>query len=1717
MLSSESSIFDTLPTRPPTPPKDVNEHVESALHFLENGYDENSPRKLERQRSTDTPPQSSPIASQEAPGASNGSKKVGFSPFPPVCHDIPKFGVSSSPRDRLLRARPRTQVTGPLKSILKASAAAPPLTPDDQEPRRSYFAPDDPNSFGKMLQSVMQELASTSRSLRLDAYLVLNGALRTYEGRFPDRESMIARMASIQQFLVRDIVSKDSQGVIDTQIATQALKLTAAMLGDSQITGALDDDFRSFILDRSIVVMEKPDMPKPIVKLHLYLVAQQRFSPTIMSHSRADRIVSALRTIEDRCSGNTLIATRLTIYQRLLEQSHVVMLHRLPDWLEHVFHGMLSSLKDTRLRAIEVGTQAGLTLGTNPVATKAIHDLFETEVEGSTEEGEPKSYSDYLSVRLINMIKDKELGPCVPQIWAVVILFFRSKRRPLDRWPRFKSWLIVLQKCLNAGDLGIKYQATLAWKKLAFTVMPDASTSANNLALLKIPISAGFEKYSADRTAKQLRQFTVDNYINLLHYALRPALSHAELDTAWDAYVEPLLLPMIKASSKARITGSKVLHGLLGGSTGGWNEYAALEAEAIKPEELHRLEPRWVRSRMARVLKLIEPIVTAELATRPEHSVASSPVWKDMLQSVSEAGAQEIRTANELREAVAHMLNTLQRMWQHCCSRESQSVRHTTSAYMKLLSSTCEYLSPGLLTEELLSRNAQGDAQAAPTPSHRPSKHQNALHSPLVFVLNMLCSQEKGFDRTEWHDMASAILTLACSNKTTSMAKVQLLRKTSQHLYTSSGSNELSRQLVDQLWPLFALEANGALQPSQNETELAGRLGEKYRDVLHIIISGLPRLSTSAETTASGVKLTEALVDTARDKAGDAGAVIAVVEPLAKALLDRDAGIDLDVQITMSTAFMGSVSWPQNRQAVDQARKVLWGIGAGPQRAGPFDPFEHVYGLIRDILKRAYRSAKDDFSAIIAFSSTLSDFLRRCPTHLLAGCIRQIQEGLISWVEDKDRKVFIMQRQEIAEGVVSLWSQILEQLNGLPRKDNILLNSLQSLFVAGLMSPKRRIVNNTIGFWNAGFGEQERLIYPAKIEKVLRVLRQHVDLSLPGFLEQSSEDQQITLPAFAESQEETDNASSGKWSGLPQGTASTAKPAQSSKGSSHLHTIETTISGVTETSSSSRPTPKARLRHDDSQIQFAPIESSPAQAVQDSQLLTDRQKEVKARQAVDAQMFPDLSSSPVAKPAAAPLQLPRMLNFGDKAAKPNDGDEAVDTPDELPEANNDTSDYMGSSPTPRSSAKGAFMIAPEADGADDEDEETGLQIPSSSPPRPQDDIGKQTDGIVPSEEDEEEGAAEPSPKPKRMQINSDLPSDTVLPAQQLQREAEDANNNEGMEKEEKGRGVGSQPVDSTTVVEPSVPSSPQTAIHVPKSGANVSGEEPEADISRIENSFVEPETEAADEAEASQISTASSTRSTRKRKRGSAAGGSSTKKRKQQSPFRRILSGIFGGGQAQEDEDIEDEIVVASSQPGYSPQNKKQSPTAEAESQEQQNVPQNSTSAKRRPGRPRKSETPTPPPPAAVDPIHPDARRSKRKASSSSLRETAQEQPEVIQDTPAPNSRPRKQRKGKDKNPIASPEQASRREAVAVVIEPTGTPTSISRTREEDVDEEGEATPVKPERPIATPKSIIGRLRDMLGECKKLVLGSQEYQEMDDVLFEMNKEMREAARRGREQ
>jgi hypothetical protein len=58
-----------------------------------------------------------------------------------------------------------------------------------------------------------------------------------------------------------------------------------------------------------------------------------------------------------------------------------------------------------------------------------------------------------------------------------------------------------------------------------------------------------------------------------------------------------------------------------------------------------------------------------------------------------------------------------------------------------------------------------------------------------------------------------------------------------------------------------------------------------------------------------------------------------------------------------------------------------------------------------------------------------------------------------------------------------------------------------------------------------------------------------------------------------------------------------------------------------------KQTPRKKPRHEDSQLQFEAIDSSPVEVQQESQLLTDRQKEVADRQKSNMAIFPDIRSS----------------------------------------------------------------------------------------------------------------------------------------------------------------------------------------------------------------------------------------------------------------------------------------------------------------------------------------------------------------------------------------------------------------------------------------------------------------------------------------------------------
>ena len=115
-----------------------------------------------------------------------------------------------------------------------------------------------------------------------------------------------------------------------------------------------------------------------------------------------------------------------------------------------------------------------------------------------------------------------------------------------------------------------------------------------------------------------------------------------------------------------------------------------------------------------------------------------------------------------------------------------------------------------------------------------------------------------------------------------------------------------------------------------------------------------------------------------------------------------------------------------------------------------------------------------------------------------------------------------------------------------------------------------------------------------------------------------------------------------------------------------------------------KTTPKARLRHDDSQIQFAAIESSPLQPESaEPQYLTDRQKEVKERQGREAAaMFPEIRSSLRSASWPADHDLPKLTFKPTQYSAPNSALEKETSPTYLPDAL--MNDFLGSSPTPGS-------------------------------------------------------------------------------------------------------------------------------------------------------------------------------------------------------------------------------------------------------------------------------------------------------------------------------------------------------------------------------------------------------------------------------------------------
>jgi hypothetical protein len=276
-------------------------------------------------------------------------------------------------------------------------------------------------------------------------------------------------------------------------------------------------------------------------------------------------------------------------------------------------------------------------------------------------------------------------------------------------------------------------------------------------------------------------------------------------------------------------------------------------------------------------------------------------------------------------------------------------------------------------------------------------------------------------------------------------------------------------------------------------------------------------------------------------------------------------------------------------------------------------------------------------------------------------------------------------------------------------------------------------------------------------------------------------------------------------------------------------------------------------------------------------------------------------------------------------------------------------------------------------------------------------------------------------------------------------------------------------------------------------------------------------------------------RSSRKRKRASDVVHSS-RKRKQQSPLKAI-SGFFRSwviSQPQEDDgDIEDEIVVASSQIAISPQPAEERqnapspvvvvPVGSADLFGSIRVPATSVeqTATRKRGRARKSQTPTPAPIQSQSQSQArEERLLKRKASVlETLAASETREASVVRETE------REPREGPDTQLVKAARlsqsetnagRLTERRSQVNSATPDVAADLTDGLGQNEMDMVQEAVRATKERVKATPKSILGRLRDVLVDLPSMILGSQEERELDDMLFDVRRAMHEAARRGRE-
>ncbi|KAF9699953.1 hypothetical protein EKO04_001598 [Ascochyta lentis] len=1275
------SKFESLSVRPPTPPKDVEDSdkdvdVDETLQFLEDPFGDKPAQpkaiaKVAAKKLLSTPDQS-PSSDISIPSSSARKKRVNFEVQTCVSPHKKAIIKSWTPtRGSPLRPLPQTRVSLPLKSILKPTDATATPPHNDESAAAHQF-----KSFGEMLESIVKQLAQGERPSRLDAYHSLQRTMQAYD-KLPDEQALKNKMSLLAQFIRRDTqaISPTGNG-LDSQLIAQALKLLMALFRVPDLTAAMDEDFCSYMMERTIQVLTDTSVSKSVINIHLAMLMQQNFRPRTMTALRVEKIMDGLDTIHDRVKGFSVQAYRLRIYRKLIQQRPDLMVKYTERWFKHTFKALVSGHKDINQSALDTAIAAAKTIGPDRSLAKSVLTVLnKLRNDGET------TLAKVMAQELQKML-DGDNAPMVPQIWSSVTALLQDH---IDSkfFVDLGEWLKVFEKALKSDNDQVKIHGNVAYGFLLYAVNASPDTAKGwSKFLLNIPLQQ-LQRRGAMK--KSERESIFCGYHTLLYYALRPTASHEQLDRYWTEFVVDFWTPLVHQSPSIHAAHAcRVVSALLNGSRNPWNAQRALDLRyqaMTQRSELPLVDPRWVRRALAPILKFVETLLdtTTWSNTDQQEDDPVKTMWLAVLDSLIEASSKEVMASTETKDAMAQIVNLIRRVWdRHTAQLALPQHKEDIWAdkFCFLVENVVQKLGALQFADKCLTRNGRDEFEVASTPSFR-ARQNGARISPLLYFIDLLVNQSEGklSDSVRLRAI-NLIVEPVFGAQNTRLSKLELLRDCAT-IVDGSLKAAVALNFWSQVAALLKISIEQQV-PDSNE-RVSRQLGKEYDVVVELLSLGSAYLLDRSR----GLEVLLAFVNTVRKEAGDGALVLAVIERISERVLARTNDKPSCLPY-ISMLLQNLPSKTISRRVLDQGRHTLWPSSPAAGRNHDFDPYNHLYSAVASVGSAAYNELNsEDAESIKSFLHALSASIKNCSTSLLAVYLRKTQEVVRTWVEDSQRKLQTKEpiSKALQREVINLWNEVSEAIERLPRKDHQVLLHLEPLITSGFVSRRRKIVNISIATWNKTFGKEDSLRYPPRLEAVLRRLHNSVELHLPSLdIEDDVADADLSFYDSDESTEELRR--SARSSRVKESPLKIIKSARNSKHQSP------TASSPASRRTSSRRTPKVRLRHDNSQIQFEAIVSSPSNPfVQESQILTERQKEMIERQRLAGGLFANMGA-PSPQPDAPPS--PMELHSD------------VQSVDDLPTRNTRTTPlkalakmgpmdvFLGSSPTPharRSSQK----------------------------------------------------------------------------------------------------------------------------------------------------------------------------------------------------------------------------------------------------------------------------------------------------------------------------------------------------------------------------------------------------------------------------------------------